>query len=55
MYDETKRHLQESSTGRSSKRALSPYFLDEYTMTRSEVLRVRAGDRPPSAAQEMDA
>ena len=42
MHYETKPHLQASSIGRSSKRALSPNFLDEYAMTRSEVLRVRA-------------
>ena len=54
MRYETRRRLQGSSTDRSPKRALSPYFVDEYAMTRSEVLRVRAGDRSPSAAQEMD-
>ena len=54
MHDETRQRLHASRTGRSSRRALSPYVVDEYAMTRSEVRGLRAGDRSPSAAQEMD-
>ena len=46
MHDAASRRPDESRTTRSARPALSPYFVEEVAMTRSDVLRAR-GDGAP--------
>lgn len=48
MRNPNTQKTQKPKTARSLRRALSPYFVDEFAMTMSDVLRARSID--PSSA-----
>ena len=50
MRHPTTKKMQKSQTSRSSKPALSPYFVDEFAMTMSDVIRARSIDRSSALA-----
>lgn len=50
MRNPTTQKAQKPKTARSPRPALSPYFVDEVAMTRSDVLRFRSIDRSSALA-----
>ena len=50
MRNPTTQKTQKLKTARSPRRALSPYFVDEFAMTMCDVIRARSIDRSSALA-----
>ncbi len=51
MRHQATKQMQKSRTSRSSNPALSPYVIDEFAMTMSDVIRARSTDRSSALAE----